>query len=306
MIELATLQPGYFQPFNSSLGNVFLLNEQQVCYIIEIGVAPFIENECNVKVSSLKNIINFDIENPQESINDSVIIKKTHFDKYNARQGSIGNCWFLQCLTSIYARYPKEIASMFIFPKLMNKTGIVALKLWSIVNKCWRLIILDDYLPFDTKWYGASPSGPLGNQFWVPLLEKAFAKLLDCYDNLDGMSVRNISVKEVYQMILGPLMDDMHYIGFELGDSTAFDKFLDFFKNGAVISFTARNGDPNGGIDDKTGIVSCHGYGLLDVKENVANTGFTLVKAHNVWSYDGGLFLFQIYYFKIVFKYLDL
>ena len=48
-------------------------------------------------MSQLTNIINFDIENPQELTNDSVIMNKTHLERYNAKQGQIGNCWFLQC-----------------------------------------------------------------------------------------------------------------------------------------------------------------------------------------------------------------
>ena len=35
-------------------------------------------------MSQLTNIINFDIENPQELTNDSVIMNKTHLERYNA------------------------------------------------------------------------------------------------------------------------------------------------------------------------------------------------------------------------------
>lgn len=243
-------------------------------------------------MSQLTNIINFDIENPQELTNDSVIMNKTHLERYNAKQGQIGNCWFLQCLTSIYARYPKEIVSKFIFHKLMNKTGVVAVKLWSINSKCWRLVILDDYLPYnaDTKWHGASPSGPLQNQFWVSLLEKAFAKHVDCYFNLTAGQNGSLGVREVCQMILGPLMDSFVYINIPATpDSVTFDQFLEYYNNGAVISFSSRNSTSSDLVDNVTGMVSYHGYGLLDVKENVANTGFTLIKAHNVWSQGGGL-----------------
>lgn len=61
----------------------------------------------------------------------------------------------------------------------MNKTGVVAVKLWSIENKCWRLIILDDYLPYeDANLHGSTPSGQQLNNYWLPSLNKLIVILI--------------------------------------------------------------------------------------------------------------------------------
>ena len=104
----------------------------------------------------------------------------------------------------------------------MNKTGCVAVKLWSIVGD------LDDYLPYeDSNLHGSTPSGQQLNNYWlIPLIEKAFVKQVDSYFNLTAGESGSIGLREVYNIILGPLMDDMQIINIPATpDSATFDQF---------------------------------------------------------------------------------
>jgi hypothetical protein len=188
----------------------------------------------------------------------------------------------LQCLSSISSRYPGAITSKFLNPNNFKETGVILLKLYSKANQCWRLVVLDDWLPTDenSNYYGVGPSGPLSNEFWASILEKAFAKYKFSFPKLDAST--GFGINEIYDMILGP--NQMICLNIpENGDPDVMKKFLNYFKDGAVISFSSRhNKNRNTTVNPSTGMVNYHGYGLVDVRENVCNTGLTLIKAHNV------------------------
>jgi len=55
-------------------------------------------------------------------------------------------------------------------------------------NYQWRYVIIDDRLPCYKRGYG-EPELVYGkcraqNEFWVPLIEKAYAKIHNCYEAL--------------------------------------------------------------------------------------------------------------------------
>ena len=282
---------GQSQTYSSYLGNVYALTNGQKTYIIDLGKAPFLATNANVTVSKIKTILNYDISTEKDTFIESIILNKTDLEFYNSRQGQIGNCWFLQTIVSMYARYPDVITSKFIKPELMNKTGVVAVKLWSKPNNVWRLVIMDDYLPQDSSssWYTSSPSGLLNNRFWVSFLEKAVAKQISSFYNLNaGLSA--VSIADLYNMILGPLMTQSSVIDIPLSDTNfkLFNQLVDHYKNGSVISFSSRRSSNNQLIDNVTCMVDYHGYGLLEIRENVAKSGFSFVKAQNTWSKGGG------------------
>lgn len=53
----------------------------------------------------------------------------------------------------------------------------------------WRYVIIDDRIPCYKKDYGTTKDIVFGhntnpNEFWVPLIEKAYAKIHNCYEAL--------------------------------------------------------------------------------------------------------------------------
>jgi len=97
------------------------------------------------------------------------------------KQGSLGNCWFMSALASLAER-PKLVENLFI-TKDKNKEGVYRLKFCK--NGDWVDVTIDDYFPCNTY------SGPLfsranGNEMWVLLIEKAYAKIHGNYWTLRG------------------------------------------------------------------------------------------------------------------------
>ncbi|XP_067949690.1 calpain-15-like [Watersipora subatra] len=103
-------------------------------------------------------------------------------------QGELPDCWFLTAAASIAE---KKFLLDRIFPvDQLNPYGVYGFKL--CVNGDWREVIIDDKLPCDSEKQLMFAKGKR-RQLWVPLLEKAIAKLLGGYSALhkktlnDGM-----------------------------------------------------------------------------------------------------------------------
>ena len=102
-------------------------------------------------------------------------------------QGQLGDCWFIA-----------GCAAVSLIPELINKVvppnqecsgsnyaGIFHFRFW-LYNK-WTDVVIDDKLPVTQEKklvYCRSTESP--NEFWAALLEKAYAKVALCYENLDG------------------------------------------------------------------------------------------------------------------------
>uniref|UniRef100_A0A0G4GWA9 Calpain catalytic domain-containing protein n=1 Tax=Chromera velia CCMP2878 TaxID=1169474 RepID=A0A0G4GWA9_9ALVE len=97
-------------------------------------------------------------------------------------QGNIGNCYMLQCMVSIAARYPESIREAFVSGDALHSSGAVLISLFSHELGEWRLVLIDDFLP--KPYFGSRPSGKDKNEYWQPLLEKAFAKLQGSYPGI--------------------------------------------------------------------------------------------------------------------------
>ena len=121
----------------------------------------------------------------------------------------------------------------------------------------------------------------------IPFLEKAFAKLCGSFPKIEANKTPELSISDVYGMILGPIDFFVKEIPQKDIENAVYNDFLEKYKQGSVISFTSRRQGKDGDINTGTGLVNYHGYGLLDICENVLKTGFTLIKCHNPWSAGG-------------------
>ncbi|CAG9532196.1 unnamed protein product [Cercopithifilaria johnstoni] len=103
-------------------------------------------------------------------------------------QGILGNCWFVSAcsaLTHNQALLKKVIPDAIgqEWTDNNNYCGIFCFCFWRFGK--WIEIVIDDLLPTrDGKLLFARSKS--SNEFWSALLEKAFAKLYGCYENLVG------------------------------------------------------------------------------------------------------------------------
>jgi len=85
----------------------------------------------------------------------------------------------------------KEIASILskgVYPPIFHKfrkIGLYVIRIFK--NFTWIYVIIDERIPVDIK---AKPPKPVfgrcrsKHELWVPLIEKAYAKMHGCYENL--------------------------------------------------------------------------------------------------------------------------
>jgi hypothetical protein len=96
----------------------------------------------------------------------------------DVQQGQVGDCWFLAVLAGA-ADVPGLVPSVAVS---INEQA----KIYGFVfyNDGWVGTIVDDYL----FYYGSylTFSAAKANEGWVPLLEKAFAKINGDYESIDG------------------------------------------------------------------------------------------------------------------------
>lgn len=112
------------------------------------------------------------------------------FDEYSifrqpslsdVKQRGLGNCWFLAVL-AVLAQRPELIERLFVAKEYCSRR-VFLIRLY--IDGKWTTVVIDDLLPYD---HNGNPlySKPEGKQLWVPLLEKAAAKIFGCYEALDG------------------------------------------------------------------------------------------------------------------------
>uniref|UniRef100_A0A7S3K6D0 Calpain catalytic domain-containing protein n=1 Tax=Aureoumbra lagunensis TaxID=44058 RepID=A0A7S3K6D0_9STRA len=104
-------------------------------------------------------------------------------------QGALGDCWCL-CAISALAEFPNYIKESLFETKQVSNDGKYTLKLFH-PNKKWMRVTIDDFIACKKcEWWEDRPrpifAQPHGNESWVLLLERAFAKIAQGYDKLDG------------------------------------------------------------------------------------------------------------------------
>ena len=214
-------------------------------------------------------------------------------------QGTLGDCWFIGALAiigahDIYLRgqfdpspeamqamSDKEAAGMTsgiycpVFHYL-RQYGIYVIRFYKEYS--WRYVIIDDKLPC-YKQEGCPPQLVFArckkeDEFWVPLVEKAYAKLFNCYqaltsgyldDALNDMT-GHVNRKLWIQSPKGFPSEDT-------GDKDAFWNVLKEYVDSSTLLGCSVQGKPGETehqveIDGApVGILKSHAYSLIDVVE---------------------------------------
>ncbi|CAI5448780.1 unnamed protein product [Caenorhabditis angaria] len=213
-------------------------------------------------------------------------------------QGILGNCWFVSACSALTHN---QLFLDRVIPdaeeqewSAQNKyCGIFRFRFWRFGE--WVEVVIDDLLPTrEGKLLFARSKTP--NEFWSALLEKAFAKLYGCYENLVGGHLA-----DALQDVSGGVAETLHVNKFLKDDPK--DKQLKLFTNvktafdgGALVvaAIAARTKDEIEQTLD-CGLVKGHAYAVsavlsLDL-ENKSLTSFLtgshqpqyLIRLQNPW-----------------------
>lgn len=98
------------------------------------------------------------------------------------KQGQLGDCYLLSSLSSLAER-PHVVQKIF-NPTEKNEFGVYSV--WLNVNGIWKNIVIDDYFPCLSDKSGPAFSRANGNELWVLIIEKAYAKIFGSYFAIEG------------------------------------------------------------------------------------------------------------------------
>ena len=99
-------------------------------------------------------------------------------------QGGLGDCWLLSAAACLATR-PGALRRVFLTQQTSPR-GRYTLRLWDAPARAWCHVTVSDELPCDAASRAPLFTKPHGNELWVLLLEKAFAKFVGSYARLDA------------------------------------------------------------------------------------------------------------------------
>lgn len=101
-------------------------------------------------------------------------------------QGGLGDCWLMAALACM-AEYPTKLKNLF-DSRHLSEDGKYKIWLYDLAKNEWAPVVIDEFIP--CKIVNGEPkpcfASPLGEELWVVLLEKAFAKWCGTYGMLSG------------------------------------------------------------------------------------------------------------------------
>eukprot|EP00746_Dinoflagellata_sp_MGD_P160974 gnl/MRDRNA2_/MRDRNA2_87967_c0_seq1.p1 gnl/MRDRNA2_/MRDRNA2_87967_c0~~gnl/MRDRNA2_/MRDRNA2_87967_c0_seq1.p1 ORF type:complete len:495 (+),score=121.84 gnl/MRDRNA2_/MRDRNA2_87967_c0_seq1:95-1486(+) len=221
-------------------------------------------------------------------------------DPSDLSQGGLGDCWLISSFAAM-AEFPDQLKAL-ITPGKIAEDGQYTVQLYSYAEQQMKQIVLDDRLPVNGSREAYVKITDTG-EIWPCLLEKAFAKYSGGYDELAGgvcqfafgamtgcTDLYYCSLDDsgeswnVYKTV--PKTDQVHGGSDMSSDSTpSTDEFLQQLADWDNQSFLICAGSHAGSDSDTSdlGVVQGHAYTILQVKLNVAGSGFDLMQLRNPW-----------------------
>lgn len=221
--------------------------------------------------------------------------------RFDVKQGQFGDCWLLAATANL-ATYPNLFAQVVPEGQSFREghyAGIFHFRFWQYGR--WVDVVIDDRLPtYKGKLLGLHSAA--NNEFWSPLLEKAYAKLHGSYlaleggDSGDAMEDFTGGVAELYNGDTTP--PDLFDILLKAHEKNALMgcSFKKAAKNKKVEADNeAKEEQTEGGEEEEEddednlkGLLEAHAYSITEVKYVAKGTEknaekIPLVRVRNPW-----------------------
>ena len=185
-------------------------------------------------------------------------------------QGSLGDCWFLAAAAAI-AETPERIQRIF-KNKEYPAEGIFELQFYvkgKLVNE-----VIDDKIPINSQGSPYSTKPSKNGAWWMPILEKAYAKL-----NMNYAQITGGNGDEAFRTLTG-----MPVMRYDTKDYTA-DQIWTIASDGDHKNFIMYGGCCNMEFGN---LVTEHAYtvyGVIDLQQNGQSVQ-RLLKMRNPWGVE--------------------
>jgi calpain-15 len=230
-------------------------------------------------------------------------------------QGALGDCWLLSAIASL-TNHPESIDNVFV-TRQWNPRGKYTFKFWDATKYKgkggWHLVTIDDYIPVKKSDGKPVFEHPRGNEMWVMLLEKAFAKYMGSFAAIEGnMAIYAMHVitgdevrmfvheaekqcfAEEFMKVEGGTGKDakvsMYYADAnkKIPEDAMYDLLCKYHKEGLVLSGGTLGKDQTlteGRQENNSGLVAGHAYTILQVYQPrlTLKDDIKLIKIRNPW-----------------------
>ncbi|XP_043914835.1 calpain-5-like [Protopterus annectens] len=191
---------------------------------------------------------------------------------HDLHQGQVGNCWFVAASSSLASRealwnkvVPDWKEQEWDDEKPEDYAGMFHFRFWRFGD--WVDIVVDDRLPAIGSQLIYCHSNDR-NEFWSALLEKAYAKLVGCYEALDGGNTADALVDFTGGVCEPVELEEGNYATDEEKRNAFFERVLKVHQRGGLISCSIRahsSADMEARLG--CGLVKGHAYAVTDVRK---------------------------------------
>eukprot|EP00741_Cyanophora_paradoxa_P022170 tig00021435_g21402.t1 len=193
-------------------------------------------------------------------------------------QGMLGDCWFLGAL-SVLATQRHLLERLFVSTR-NAKSGIYTIAVFK--DEFWHTVVVDDRVLCRKDKRPLYASCKDRNELWVCLLEKAYAKVHKCYENLIAGFV-DYGLKDLTGGCPETIKLEAPATKAEMKADQLWPRLRQLHSDGSLMgcSFSYQGKQEAPG---ESGILKGHAYGILDVRdvENGAAT-HRLLRLRNPW-----------------------
>ena len=245
--------------------------KKSLCPINEVGRWRYPEDITAEDLNGWENITWTRAENIYGSKNYQVFWEG--IDKDDIIQGGLGDCYFLSAVAAL-CEFPELIQKLFL---IKEKSDEHCYGCYFRINGIWKLVLVDDYFPCYGIWgKNFAFSSTNGNELWVILLEKAWAKLNGSYAKAIGGEPH-----EIFEVITNAYSRKIKVKN--ISEDDLWQALQEAMDNNFIMT-AGTSGDVYNLNLEELGLAPGHAYTLLEAKEVTTSNGKEkLVHLRNPW-----------------------